>query len=42
MKNKNIYNGKNSYEEWASEWRQEDRYNFRTIEEKWQGGWKLW
>jgi len=39
MKNKNIYNGKDSYEEWASEWRQEDRYNFRTIENKWQNIW---
>ena len=39
MKNKNIYNGKDNYEEWAAEWRQEDRYNFRTIESKWQNIW---
>ena len=40
MKNKNIYNGKDSYEDWAAEWRQEDRYNFRTIEGKWQNIWE--
>ncbi len=39
MKNKNIYNGKDNYEEWAAEWSQEDRYNFRTIENKWQNIW---
>lgn len=33
------YNGKNSFEEWAAEWKLEDRYNFRGIEKKWQ---KIW
>lgn len=33
------YNGKNSWEEWREEWKNEDRYNFRVIEKKWQ---KIW
>ncbi len=32
------YNGK-TFEEWQKEWAVEDRYNFRTIEGKWQ---KIW
>ena len=33
------YNGKNSFDEWREDWKIEDRYNFRAIEEKWQ---KIW
>lgn len=33
------YNGKQTWEEWRQEWQHEDRYNFRTIESKWQ---KIW
>ena len=33
------YNGKESFEEWAEEWRMEDRYNFKAIEKKWQAIW---
>ena len=32
------HNGK-SFAEWQKEWALEDRYNFRTIENKWQ---KIW
>ena len=32
------HNGK-TFEEWRKEWALEDRYNFRTIEGKWQ---KIW
>ena len=39
IKNKNRYNGKDSYEDWAKEWREEDRYNFHAIEKKWQNIW---
>ena len=34
----NHYNGKD-FAEWQKEWALEDRYNFRTIESKWQ---KIW
>lgn len=34
------FNGKNSFEEWAKEWQLEDRYNFKTIEKKWQEIWE--
>ena len=30
------YNGCASFEEWQKQWDVEDRYNFRTIESKWQ------
>ena len=33
------YNGKETFDEWKKEWALEDRYNFHTIEEKWQ---KIW
>ena len=33
------YNGKETFAEWQNEWKLEDRYNFRTIEEKWK---KIW
>lgn len=33
------YNGKANFEEWRKEWALEDRYNFHTIEKKWQ---KIW
>ncbi len=40
MTDKNArYNGKESFEEWRKEWALEDRYNFHTIEKKWQ---KIW
>ena len=26
------YNGKNSFGEWQQDWQNEERYNFRTIE----------
>ena len=39
IKNKNRYNGKDNYEDWAKEWREEDRYNFHAIEKKWQNIW---
>ena len=30
------YNGKETWEEWRETWQNEERYNFRTIEKKWQ------
>ena len=30
------YNGKETFEEWQQTWKLEDRYNFRSIEKKWQ------
>ncbi len=33
------YNGKETFEEWAEEWKLEDRYNFKAIEKKWQEIW---
>ncbi len=38
MTNSAHFNGKN-WDDWKSEWALEERYNFRTIEEKWQ---KIW
>lgn len=35
----NRYNGKETFEDWAEEWKLETRYNFHTIEKKWQ---KIW
>ena len=32
------FNGK-SWDEWKEDWNLEERYNFHTIEEKWQ---KIW
>lgn len=36
MTNNARYNGKASFDEWKKEWAMEERYNFHTIEEKWQ------
>lgn len=33
------YDGK-SFEEWKNQWNMEDRYNFHTIEKKWQNIWE--
>jgi len=28
------YNGKQTFEQWQEQWKTEDRYNFKTIENK--------
>ena len=34
------FDGKETFEQWRESWKLEDRYNFKTIEKKWQAIWE--
>ena len=40
MGSKARFNGKETFEEWKKDWELEERYNFKTVETKWQNIWE--